>query len=183
LAIKSWSRKKKLTAGLSALCILLVAGVAVALLVLRAPLQGGGTVVAAPNLRYVSATVIDTATQNAQCSASVLNGGSAATVNMGNVVTGTSGRCRIRFGVVKEGTTENMVLQSVRWSSLTSETPIGSCGAPIGETETSITVDFEVPASATPQSFTADEANAGLTAISQADYNPASLDISRGLGA
>jgi hypothetical protein len=154
LAIKSWSRKKKLTAGLSALCILLVAGVAVALLVLRAPLQGGGTVVAAPNLRYVSATV-----------------------------TGTSGRCRIRFGVVKEGTTENMVLQSVRWSSLTSETPIGSCGAPIGETETSITVDFEVPASATPQSFTADEANAGLTAISQADYNPASLDISRGLGA
>jgi hypothetical protein len=173
MAIKSWSRKKKLTAAMTALIVLLAAGVAIALLVLRAPLQGGGTVVAAPNLRYVSATVIDSATSNAQCSASVLNGGSAATVSMDNVVTGTAGNCRIRFGVVKEGTTEAMVLQSVRWSTLTSETPIGSCGSPIGATETFISVDFGVPASANPQTFTADEANAGLTAISQADFNPA----------
>lgn len=171
--MSKWSRKKKLTAALSGLAVLLVAGVAIALLLLRAPLTGGGTVVAAPNLKYMSATVIDSATSNAKCSAAVLNGGSAATVSMNDVVTGTAGRCRIRFGVVKEGTTENMVLQSVRWSTLTSETPLGACGAPIGDTETGISVDFEVPSSATPQTFTADEANAGITAISQADYNPA----------
>jgi hypothetical protein len=34
-------------------------------------------------------------------------------------------------------------------------------------------MDFEVSASATPQSFTADEPNAGIAAVSAADYNAA----------
>jgi hypothetical protein len=174
LNIREWSTRKKTTLGLSALALVLAAGVAVALLMLRAPLTGGGTVVAAPNLKYTSATVIDSATSNAQCSASVNNGGSSATVNMGNVVTGTAGKCRIRIGLAKEGTSENMVYQGVKWSSLTSETTLGGCGTAIGTSETLFTVDFEVPASAQPQVFSADEQNAGITAVSQADYSAAS---------
>jgi hypothetical protein len=173
LNIKDWSNKKKTTIGLGALALVLLMGVAVALLLLRAPLQGGGSVVASPNLRYTSAAVISSATSNATCSASVLNGGSAATVGMDGVVTGTAGKCRIRFGLRKEGTTEAMVYQGVKWSSLTSETTLGGCGVVIGDSETFFTIDFEVPASATPQTFTADEANAGITAVTQADFNPA----------
>ena len=174
MSIKTWSRRKKLTAGITALSLLLVLGVAIALLLLRAPLHGGGRVVAQPELRYLAANVAEDGTLNAQCSASVSADGKSATVNFGDVVTGSIGRCRVMFTIARAHTNEVMRVQTVKWSTLTTETLNTPCGDTIAAipTGTPVQVDFVVPADAPLGDFTADEANAGITAVDAASFNP-----------
>ena len=168
LNIKEWSKRKKLITSMTALGFLLIMGAAIALLLLRAPLTGSGQIVASPGLRYVSA-VVDSQT-NVNCSISVASDGSSANLQLDGIVTGSASRCRVSFVVQRQNTSEALVFQNVKFSSVVAETFVNACGVALNTGPTGIMVDFETGASAQPQSFTADEPNSGISVVSAADY-------------
>ncbi len=53
---KRWSRKRKIIAGVASAAVLAAAGTAIALLLLRAPVTGGGTIVAPTGFKFSTVT-------------------------------------------------------------------------------------------------------------------------------
>lgn len=169
--LKVLSNKKKLTMAMAALTVLAIAGVAIALLLLRAPLTGGGNIKAAPELRYLAASV--EAQDNVTCSVTVAADGKSADLQLADITAGAPSRCRVTFTVQKANTTENLVIQNVKFSSATTESFPNACGVSLNAGPTTISAEFATSANAQPQTFTADESNAGISVVSAADYQGA----------
>jgi len=168
-------RHKKLTATLAAGTILTLAGVAIALLLLRAPVAGGGTVVTATGFRF-TAVAVTGHTGSVDCSAALASG--TATVNLANALTGDT--CSLRFTVQRTGLDQDMRIQDFRFSSTTDEGFLGTmnvdgCRAPVplAPATLDVPVKITVPTGAAEGAFSA-QADAGMFAVSVADYIDAS---------
>jgi hypothetical protein len=163
-----WTRKRKLAA--TTVALLLVVGVAVAALLLRAPLTGGGTIVAATE--FTAATVQSTTGVGA-CTASVQGGGTSVALDLNNVQPGF--RCEVRFGLRLIGSPapEMMVVQRVRYATVIREELLGlGCGAEVSAAGQNLDVAFVVPDTPTLGGFTA-QPDAGIELVQASLHVPA----------
>jgi hypothetical protein len=175
LAIGTWSRRRKIVGGVLGFTLAVVAGIALALIMLRAPLTGGGSVNQPARLEIFSAQVMDQ--RDVQCTTPTGNG----EVRLDNAVAG-SALCDVQWSVRRQGGDSTpLVIQDVRFSDSTVEGfyPVsalatGSCGVVLPESGNSLTirVQFKVPADAPTGAFTA-LGDAGVYAVDQASYSDA----------
>jgi hypothetical protein len=156
--IRGWSPRKRWLVGLGGLAFLAGAGVAIAMFVTRAPIQGGGNVAQVNPTFTINATQID-ASNNADCQATQPN-----TVQMNNVSPG--GWCDVRFTVDNTGGNVAIKVQDIEFADLTTDTFRAPtvCGEVVtAGTTHQVFARFMVPNGTPPGPFSASLV-AGITA-------------------
>ena len=143
-------RHKKGSAIVAALVVLAVAGAALAALLLRAPLEGGGNISDGTSIRVFEASVVDQV--SASCTVTVASG--KATVNFTDLKRG--GWCDFSFGVEPgTGATTAVRFSDVKFSDATNEWFLGSvCGQTV-MTGSHVSVRVKAPTAAPLGPFTA----------------------------
>ncbi len=157
-----WSLRRKLAA-ISSPILVLAAVVAIAALLLRAPVSGGGNVQAPAGLKFtaIGATLVS---GTAEPSASVNNGGSSATINLSNALPGAV--VDVQMEVQLTGSqTGAATVADFRFSDATDEAITVGAGAfiPVAPNTRPVTVRITIPA-ATPSGPFSASADAGLYA-------------------
>jgi hypothetical protein len=176
LNIRTWSRRRKVAAGVAGAVVLLTAGVAIAALLRTAPFVGSGNVVQAPELTFQSAAV--QSEDLVDCGASVSNPGvfgNNANLTFADAVQGGA-ECVMQFNVARTAGAAGLVVQDVTVIDGTVDaafTDPGVCGAPIAAAPaaTGLQVRFTVPLTAPTGAFTINTA-AGIKAVSQGAFVP-----------
>jgi len=174
-----WRRSRKAVVFTASTALMVIAGIAVAALLVRAPINGGGTIAAAPLLKFVTGTHV-VSEEEVDCSVSFTP--DLATVTMDNMIAGVDHTCIVHFTVQQQASGLQLVWQNVRYTNPDivqvsfpgqPEETQGGCGAPINPLNpTNVDVRFHVPAGVAAQSFSA-EAAAGLEAVRTGDYSEA----------
>jgi len=168
---KRWSRKRKIIAGVASAAVLAAAGTAIALLLLRAPVTGGGTIVVPTGLKFTAVSVTGH-TGTIDCTAALTQ--PDASIRLDNAVGGAT--CDLAFTVQRTGLDQDMRIQNFKFSTVTDEGFTGvmntnGCRASVPLTPDTLVVPVKitVPTSAAAGSFSA-EADAGMFAVTVADY-------------
>jgi hypothetical protein len=162
--------KTRKAVALSAACLLLM-GAALAALLLRSPMTGGGNIQAATGVEFTSAAVTNTL---GVVTCSAILSGNTVQLTMTNAQAGAA--CDVRFGMRATGADANLVVQDVKFSSATVEGFLTNgtgpgCEKPVTTAGMTVDARFRVPADATPTTFTA-QADAGVFVTDS--YNDAS---------
>src|SRR6266542_3802744 len=158
--LSRWITRRKIvavTAGVVAVGLT----AAIAALLLRAPIDGGGSVTAPAGIKFTAASVL--AHTGSVNPTAVLNGDNSVTIQLDNALPGDT--ADVRLVVAKTGTQSGTATVSdFRFSTVTDETITLGQGAVIdGDPGTEVRVRLTVPASASAGAFVA-QADAGLYA-------------------